>query len=129
MISHSLFSARFSQLIFIDFFILRTRAVPRMFGPSLSLVLAQSKGWPFIFLLWAIWDFAILYGDRRFVHHWAYWQDLISLFSEENPSGDLTYHGIYLQILICIVVSSIAVAAKRAVMGQIVGKRVVRTFI
>ena len=118
--------ARFTQLIVVDFFTLRTKVIPRMLGPNLSLVVAQSKGWPFITLLWAIWDFALLFGDRKFANHRAYWQGFIDLMNETNPSGDVTTHSGYRRVLISAVFVPVAVAAKRSIMGQIVGKRVVR---
>jgi hypothetical protein len=123
-----LFAARFSQLIIIDFLMLRTWLVPKLLGSSLSLVVVQSKGWPFVLLLWALWDFALLYGDRKFVHHWAYWQDLLEMMNSRNPSGDVTSHKHYLRVLVSVVFFSIAGAAKRFVMGQIVGKRAVHNY-
>jgi hypothetical protein len=123
-----LIAARFSQLILIDFLILRTRLFPKLLGSSLSLVLAQSKGWPLIVFLWAVWDFFLLYGDRRFVHHWAYWQDLLGLMNNHNPSGDVTSHEQYLRALISVVVLSIAVVAKRSLVGQLIGKRTVHNY-
>lgn len=121
-------AARFSQLIIIDFFMLRTRLVPKLLGSSLSLVVVQSKGWPFVLLHWALWDFALLYGDRKFVHHWAYWQDLLEMMNSSNPSGDVTSHKQYLRVLVSAVIFSIAAAAKRFVLGQIVGTRAVHNY-
>ena len=106
---------------------LRTR-LPKFLGSSLSLVLVQAKGWPLIVFLWAIWDFALLYGDRRFVHHWAYRQDLLGLMKNHNPSGDVASHEHYLRVLVSVVVVSIAVVAKRSLVGQLMGKRTVHNY-
>lgn len=89
---------------------------------------AQSRGWPFIFFAWALWDFALLYGDRKFVHHWAYWQDSVGLMNNKNPSGDVTSNELYLKVLVSVMVVSMAVTVKRAIIGRIVGKRIVHSY-
>ena len=126
--SFFLIVAQFSELVIIDFLTLRTKLVPKLLGSSLSLVLAQSKGWPFIFFLWAVWDFALLYGDRRFVHYWAYRQDLLGLMNNHNPSGHVTSHEQYLRILASAVVVSLSVVVKRSLECQLFGKRTVHNY-
>lgn len=121
--------ARFSQLIIIDFFTLRTRPFPRILGPTLALLVAQAKGWPFILTFWALWDFALLFGDNRFAHHWGFWQDWIKMFNETNPHGSITSGDIYSRILILATMVGVAMSVKRAIMGHIVGKRVVRKYL
>lgn len=121
--------ARFTQLVVIDFLTFRTKSFPRLLGPSLALCLAQSKGWPFLVFSWSLWDIALLYGDRRFSHHWMYWQSLIGMFSERNPHGNVTSHDFYKSIVHSGVGISALFAVKRAVMGQNVGTRVVSKFL
>jgi hypothetical protein len=120
--------ARLTQLITIDFFTLRTRTFPRILGPNMALLVAQSKGWPFILLFWGIWNYALLYGDRRFAYHWAYWQSWIGMMNETNPHGGITFSDTYGGVLFSATLVGIAAAIKRAVLGQIVGKRVVREY-
>lgn len=120
--------ARFSQLMIIDFLTLRTKTFPKLLGPTLALLVAQAKGWPFILTFWAIWDFALLFGDNRFAHHWAYWQVWIKMFNETNPHGDITSGDKYGRVLALLLAAGIAMSVKRAVMGQLVGKRVVREY-
>lgn len=120
--------ARLSQLIVIDFFTLRTRTFPRILGPSMALMVAQSKGWPYILTSWALWDFALLFGEREFVRHWAYWQSFIGMMNATNPAGDITSSGVYTGFIFSAILVGIAFSIKRAVMGQLVGKRVVREY-
>ncbi len=118
--------ARFSQLIIIDFFTIRTKIFPKALGPTLALMVVQAKGWPFILTFWALWDFALLYGYNRFANHWMYWQTWINMFNETNPHGNTTSGDMYGRVLILACVLGITISVKRAVVGQIVGKRVVR---
>jgi hypothetical protein len=60
------------QIIVIDFLSIGTRVMLRLLGPLLTLLIMQSKGWPFVVLWWAIFDFCLLYGKSRFAKHWGY---------------------------------------------------------
>jgi len=62
--------AKSFQALVIDFLALRKRWFIRLFGPCVTLIIVQSRGWPFILLFWALFDFALLYGDTRFARHW-----------------------------------------------------------
>jgi hypothetical protein len=74
----------------IDFLALPTKATLRLFGPLITLLIVQSKGWPFMLLFWGLFNFALVVGDSAFNNHWFYWQDWWGLFNEKNPSGDVT---------------------------------------
>jgi hypothetical protein len=45
-----------------------------------------------------------------------------------NPSGDVASHEKYLKVLLSVIVVSLADATRRAVLGQIFGKRVVHNY-
>jgi hypothetical protein len=109
----------------IDFLIFRTRVFPRLLGTTLSLTVAQAKGWPSELFFWALIDFMMLWGDRTFVKHWAFWQDLIGMMNDSNPSGSVIHSNIYFRILMSALGLSVAVTLKRSIMGHVVGKRVV----
>jgi hypothetical protein len=117
--------ARLSQLFFIDFFVLQTKCLPRILGTAISLGIAQSKGWPFTLFSWAIFDLILLYGYRQFSRHWLYWQSLIDIFNATNPSGNVTDNDFYKRVIYVSIGLSIAVTIKRALVGNLVGKRVV----
>lgn len=57
------------QLLLIDFLALGTRIVLRLCGPILTLLIVQSKGYPFVIFWWSIFDFSMLYGGE-FARHW-----------------------------------------------------------
>ena len=61
--------ALFMQLLIIDFLALGTKSVLRLFGPILTLLIVQSKGYPFVIFWWSIFDFSMLYGGD-FARHW-----------------------------------------------------------
>ena len=63
-------AAKATQAWLVDFLALRTRWFVKLFGPFITLLIVQSKGWPFLTLTWALYDFALLYGDGRFARHW-----------------------------------------------------------
>ena len=59
--------AKGTEVVLIDFFCLGSTIAKRLLGSFFTLMLVQSKGWPFQLLTWAVFDFAMLFGDRRFV--------------------------------------------------------------
>jgi hypothetical protein len=74
-----------SQSFIISFLTLRTRWTVRVFGPLATLVLVQSKGYPFIMMAWAVFDLALLSGRHAFAKHWLFWQDLFPMLNASNP--------------------------------------------
>jgi hypothetical protein len=62
--------ARATESFVVDYIAIRTRWPVRLLGPYVTLCVVQSKGWPCIVFFWAIFDFAMLYGDNRFANHW-----------------------------------------------------------
>ena len=78
--------AQLLQVIVIDFLCLSTRFSVNVLGSLLTLFIVQSKGWPFIACMWGTLNFVLLYGSSRFVNHWLFWQDIIGIFNEKNPS-------------------------------------------
>ena len=50
----------------VDVLTLRTRTVLKIFGPFVSLLIIQARGWPYIVTFWAVWNFALLQGRHSF---------------------------------------------------------------
>jgi hypothetical protein len=117
--------ARLSEVIVIDFLTFRTRAFPIVLGTTMSLIVAQSKGWPFQLFAWALIDLLMLYGSGQFAHHWAYWQDFVGMMNASNPSGSVTSSDFYGNLLLVSIGLSAAVSIKRFTVGNLLGKRVV----
>jgi hypothetical protein len=105
------------QLVIIDFLSVGTRATLRVFGPVMTLLIVQSRGWPFVFFWWSILDFAFIQGDRELSRHWLFWQNYVGLFNSDNPSGNMVNNPIYTRILILTAVISVLVAIKRFAVG------------
>jgi prepilin signal peptidase PulO-like enzyme (type II secretory pathway) len=120
--------AIFLQLLVIDFLTLRTRLFPKLLGTQISLAIAQSKGWPFVLLMWALLDMIFLYGSRRVARHWLFWQKWIQMMNATNPSGNITDSDTYKLIIYISIGLGAAVTVKRTLMGNFVGKRVVGKF-
>eukprot|EP00980_Cylindrotheca_fusiformis_P014044 scaffold3670_cov124-Cylindrotheca_fusiformis.AAC.20 len=93
-----------------------------MMGPSVRLYLLQARGWPFVMLIWSIYNFAMLYGPRRFALHWMYYQDWVELFNECNPAGSVTTAPVYRQVLGFTIALGILVATKRFWIGMRFGR-------
>mmetsp|Transcript_28640 Transcript_28640/g.69388 ORF Transcript_28640/g.69388 Transcript_28640/m.69388 type:complete len:686 (-) Transcript_28640:49-2106(-) len=93
-----------------------------LMGPTIRLFLLQAKGWPFVLILWALFNFALLFGSRRFSEHWLYYQDWIELFNECNPSGSVTSNSSYGGLLVYAIFLGILVALKRFWLGLRFGK-------
>lgn len=114
--------ARMTEAFVIDFLSLGTQLTRRFLGPVLALFIVQSKGWPVRLIFWGAYNFALLYGDRRFARHWLYWQDVIALFNRANPAGNVTHSKNYLKILALAMGVGAVVAVKRFYMGLTLGK-------
>ena len=117
-----------TQAFVIDFLALGTRVLLYLLGPILTLLLVQAKGWPFIVLSWAIFDFALLSGTSEFARHWAHWQDLIDMFNEANPSGNVISNSWNTRVLLVAMSVSIVVAIKRFVIGLYLGRKTFGTW-
>jgi hypothetical protein len=124
----TLFIGKISELIVINFFVLRTRVFPRMLGTTLSLALAQSKGGPFMIISSGIFNLMLNCGDRKFARHWLYWQNWIGLMNEDNPSGNVTDHPFYRRLICISIGAGLALTIKRMIMGRFIGQRVVEQF-
>lgn len=109
--------ALFLQILVVDFFSIGTRVMLKILGPILTLLIVQSRGWPFVFFWWSILDFAMLYGDRDFARHWLYWQGYVGLFNAQNPSGQATDSIWNTRVLAIVAVVSTTVAIKRFAVG------------
>lgn len=108
--------------LIVDFLALGTKIMLRLVGPVLTLLIVQSKGWPFICFWWSICDLIML-GNSRFGHHWLFWQEPIGLFNEQNPSGHVVDSHLYSQILTVVASISAIVAVKRFVIGLYLGRQ------
>lgn len=73
------------QVIIIDFLCLNTKFFQSILGNLLTLLIVQSKGWPFIAVTWGVLDFALLHGSCPFASSWLYWQDVMDVFNDANP--------------------------------------------
>jgi hypothetical protein len=118
-------SAEMWELLIVDFLVCKTGFLNPILGPYLSLWIAQSKGWPFRAVVWGVTNYAILAGSRQFPNHWGYFQDTIHLFNGRNPSGNVLENPFYTNLIYCCIAFGGATAAKRAILSNLMGKRLV----
>ena len=95
----------------------------RLVGPVLTLLIVQSRGWPFVCFWWAIFDFAMLANGGQFAHHWLYWQDIIGLYNADDPSGNVPSSSLHTTLLTVVLSVSVVVAVKRFVIGLLLGRQ------
>jgi hypothetical protein len=112
-----------TQLLIVDFLCLKTRYLVRLFGPTFSLFIVQSKGIPFIISTWAIYDFVMLSGAHALANHWLFWQDLLDLCNANNPSGGIPSSPTNYRILGSALGAGIAISVKRFWVGLYLGRR------
>ena len=110
-------------MLLIDLVALKTRLMIRVVGPLITLVVVQSKGWPFTLTWWAIYDLCMLSGDGKFSNHWMFYQDIVDLFNNANPSGNITNSDWNFRILYVALILGLVVALKRFFMGLYLGGR------
>lgn len=115
--------AQTAQIIFIDFLSIKSRFSFKVFGAWATLFILQSRGWPFVLFFWAVFDFALLSGARRFSSCWLYWQTTIGLFSEQNPSGHVVDSEWNYRVLGIALGVAAVVTVKRFLLGLYLGKK------
>eukprot|EP00934_Nitzschia_sp_Nitz4_P001371 Nitzschia sp. Nitz4//scaffold41_size133979//57505//61267//NITZ4_003347-RA/size133979-processed-gene-0.249-mRNA-1//-1//CDS//3329551470//1371//frame0 len=109
--------------VVIDFLCVGTKVALRFLGPTLTLLVVQSKGWPFVLFIWSILNFGVLYGSNPFASHWGYFQDWIGLLNTDNPSGDIVDSEWNRRVLLSAMLVSLSVTVKRFVLGLLLGKQ------
>ena len=78
---------------------------------------------PFILFFWGLYDLGLLAGSSAFVRHWLYWQNIISMFNENNHSGTvLDNPKNYLAIWLAVGIGSV-VSLKRLLVGLFLGRQ------
>eukprot|EP00522_Entomoneis_paludosa_P004385 CAMPEP_0172472406 /NCGR_PEP_ID=MMETSP1065-20121228/68320_1 /TAXON_ID=265537 /ORGANISM="Amphiprora paludosa, Strain CCMP125" /LENGTH=536 /DNA_ID=CAMNT_0013230541 /DNA_START=176 /DNA_END=1782 /DNA_ORIENTATION=- len=115
--------SRVSDLLAIDFMVLQHPAIVRIIGARLSLMMVQSKGWPSVFFWWGIWSSILLWGDGKFPNHWLYWQDTLEIFTDVNPSGNVTTADAYKALIVLAIIIPLLVTLKRHFVGLHLGAR------
>ncbi len=116
------------QVVIIDFMSISTKVMLRLLGPLLTLLLVQSKGWPFVVFCWSILNFGLLYGDNDFVQHWGFFQDYVGLFNDDNPSGGVVGSEWNRRVLLIGATVSFFVVLKRFVVGLLLGRQTFRKY-
>ena len=114
------------QAFVIDFLALDTRILLHLCGPVVTLLIVQSKGWPFILFWWGVINFAMLHGDGAFAAHWLFWQDALGAFNARNPSGQVVDSPWNTTILATAMGFAGSTAIKRFVIGLWLGRRAFR---
>jgi hypothetical protein len=120
--------AQATQFLLIDVFVLETKLALMIFGRVVTLIAMQAKGWPMLLLFWSLTNYGFLYGDRRYVKHWIYWQKMFRIFNEENPSGGVTSNTWYGSILLAIGVCSFIAMVKRVLVAVFLGRKKYATY-
>jgi Mechanosensitive ion channel len=115
--------AQLLQVFVIDFLCLNTRFFKTLFGNLVTLLIAQSKGWPFIAFTWGLLDFALLHGQNKFASSWLFWQDFFAVFNEVNPGGKVTSNEWNSRVLAIAVSVGVIVSIKRLWLGLFLGKK------
>jgi len=112
---------RLTQWIFIEQIMLSRFSV-KLFGPILTYIFLNSKGWPFIAAAWASWDLLLLHGDNKFQSHWLYWTE-IRIYSLANSGTYILTSELYLRLLLSMIIAGFAGAFKRTFVAMHFGRR------
>jgi hypothetical protein len=71
--------SRIIQFIVLDWILLGCKVAEKM-GSYATLVSIQSHGFPFLLIVWACLDFAVLRGQNDFMSYWYKWTGKLSFF-------------------------------------------------
>jgi len=55
-----------TEILVIDVLTLKSRTLLKLFGPLVSLLIIQARGWPYILTFWGVFNFAFLQGRHSF---------------------------------------------------------------
>lgn len=117
--------ARILQYLVVDCLFVSTRSF-KYFGPLLTLIAIQAKGWPFMIFWWGLIDLAILHGDNEFQCNWFYWTGY-KIYSIPGSHHVLNSPE-YLQIVLCLIIAGALTVVKRVYVGIRFGRRQYKTF-
>jgi hypothetical protein len=120
--------AKGMEAFVIDFLCVRTNNSLRLLGPFFTLMVVQSKGWPFQLLAWGVLDFMMLYGNTKFARHWLFYQSWVGVFNASNPAGRVTEASSYKTVLILFIFVGGIAAFKRVFVGILYGQGVYRRY-
>lgn len=120
--------AKIMEIHVIDFLALRTKVTLRILGPAMTLLLIQSKGWPFRFQVWGVLNLLLVVGNTSFAHHWLYWQDWLGLFNSNNPSGNVTSSHEFALVCYSVAFLGLVVSIKRLALSIVLGRQMYCTW-
>jgi hypothetical protein len=114
--------ARVTEWLVIDCCALGSRLAVTLFGPYLTLLAIQAKGWPFMLGAWATWDLFLLHGNDKFQSHWLFWAG-IDIYSEANSGSYILSSELYLRVLLSMLLAGVAASFKRTIVAVYFGRR------
>jgi hypothetical protein len=114
--------ARVTEWLVIDCFLLGSRFTVQLFGPFLTLLAIQGKGWPFIIASWSMWDLLLLHGNNTFQTHWLYWTGW-KIYSQGNSGSYILSSDLYLRALLSMLMTGVAASVKRTLVAVYFGRR------
>lgn len=115
--------AKGMELFLVDLIALRTTWTLQLFGPMITLLLVQWKGWPMLVFFMGLFNFILVAGDGNFANHWLYWQHWIDLMNRSNPQGYVTSKQTYYTVCEVAMIVGTAVAIKRLLIGLYFGRK------
>ena len=58
--------SKLTEIIVVDVLTLKSRTLLKLFGPLVSLLIIQARGWPYVLTFWGVFNFAFLQGRHSF---------------------------------------------------------------
>lgn len=110
------------QHVVVDTYAIHTPVTAQLWGPLYTLLMVQSRGWPFIFTFWGCFSLLLTHGDQAFTQNWLYWLD-IGLLSDRNAGASILASNMYLRIFVSMTIAGVTTAVKRAYLTLYLGRR------
>lgn len=120
--------AKGTEAFVIGFCCIASPVSIKLVGPFFTLLLVQSKGWPFQLFMWGAYNFAMLYGSNPFSNHWLFYQSAIEVFNEKNQAGTVTAATLWREFLVSALLIGGAVCLKRFFVSLWFGQSVFRLY-
>ena len=114
--------AKVIQFIIIDGLFLRSHFIYILFRPMIVLSVVNSKGFPFLCVMFSLLNLIFCVGDSPFNKHWLFFQNRLSVFNDDSPAGNINASSFFGNTIKCILIVGIILCLKKVMLGFFFGR-------
>ena len=85
--------SKLTEIVVVDVLTLKSRTLLKLFGPLVSLLIIQARGWPYVLTFWGVFNFAFLQGQHSFAKVSFLFEDRLDISMQiQCPTHSAIYH-------------------------------------